>query len=96
MVTIEQHVAKSAWQSKMFLVVRDFWNHCEKKGKSKKDSGSTFKRKIESDDRKNTKRSKMSSTSKGKNQDKNESDVIELEDSSDEVIIEEEFVKLSS
>lgn len=92
-VTIEQHVAKSAWQSKMFLVIRDFWNHLEKKGVSKKDSGSTFKRKTESDDRKNTKRLRMPSTSKSRNQEKNNFDVIEIEDSSDEVIIEEELVK---
>jgi len=28
--TIEQHQSTSIWQSKMFLVVRDFWNHREK------------------------------------------------------------------
>jgi len=55
-VTIEQHQAKSIWQSKMFLVSRDFWSHKEKK--SRKDSRSAIKRKTDSNEIKHAKRKK--------------------------------------
>ena len=37
-VTIEKHQAKSVWQSKMFLVIRDFWNHRKVKSSESIDS----------------------------------------------------------
>jgi len=83
-VTVEQHQAKSVWQSKMFLVIRDFWNHAENRGR--KTFGSTGKRKNHSIEMSNVKRLKMPSTSKTKDLSINKCVLIEIEDSSDEVI----------
>lgn len=94
MVTIEQHQNKSVWQSKIFLVVRNFWNHVEKNNKKKKNklSQCSLKRKTESGNIKRAKRMKSASTSKTRTSklndveviDINDVEVIQIEDSSDE------------
>jgi len=87
-VTIEQHQAKSIWQSKMFLVHRDFWSHREKK--SRNDSSSTIKRKLNSNDTRDAKRIKTKSKQRKKDTDEHEHDRKEINKACDITTIEDE------
>jgi len=87
MVTIEKHQAKSVWQSKMFLVIRDFWNHREKNCKQIKHS--TNKRKAESSKTRVSKR--LKSEVRNRNISEDEDVIKDIQDKHEIITIEDEY-----
>jgi len=87
MVTIEKHQAKSVWQSKMFLVIRDFWNHREKNCKQIKHS--TNKRKAESSKTRDSKR--LKSEVRNRNISEDEDVIKDIQDKHEIITIEDEY-----